>query len=112
MKGTMLVLLNRIFLVIFISVISFPTFSEEINTIPVAQNWVISENDNLIGYVFGWFIAVLVVLLVIFEESNDDEVSLFLVSAFAGKDLIQRCYREAVQRKYRFYSYGDAMLIL
>jgi S-adenosylmethionine:tRNA ribosyltransferase-isomerase len=37
---------------------------------------------------------------------------LFLVSAFAGKDLIQRCYREAVQRKYRFYSYGDAMLIL
>ncbi len=31
-------------------------FSEEINTIPVAQNWVISENDNLIGYVFGWFI--------------------------------------------------------
>lgn len=37
---------------------------------------------------------------------------LFLVSAFAGKELIQRCYREAVQKKYRFYSYGDAMLIL
>lgn len=37
---------------------------------------------------------------------------LLLVSAFAGKELIQECYREAVQQKYRFYSYGDAMLIL
>ncbi|MDA2934568.1 tRNA preQ1(34) S-adenosylmethionine ribosyltransferase-isomerase QueA [Acidobacteria bacterium AH-259-D05] len=37
---------------------------------------------------------------------------LLLVSAFAGKDLIEKCYREAIQQKYRFYSYGDAMLIL
>jgi len=37
---------------------------------------------------------------------------LLLVSAFAGKELIQECYREAVRQKYRFYSYGDAMLIL
>ena len=37
---------------------------------------------------------------------------LMLVSAFAGLDLIRRAYREAVQRRYRFYSYGDAMLIL
>jgi len=37
---------------------------------------------------------------------------LLLVSAFAGKDLIQECYGEAVERGYRFYSYGDAMLIL
>lgn len=37
---------------------------------------------------------------------------LLLVSAFAGRDLIQECYREAVERGYRFYSYGDAMLIL
>jgi S-adenosylmethionine:tRNA ribosyltransferase-isomerase len=35
-----------------------------------------------------------------------------LVSAFAGKDLLMRAYREAIDRKYRFYSYGDAMLIL
>jgi S-adenosylmethionine:tRNA ribosyltransferase-isomerase len=35
-----------------------------------------------------------------------------LVSAFAGKDLLVRAYQEAVHRKYRFYSYGDAMLIL
>ena len=35
-----------------------------------------------------------------------------LASAFAGKDLLMRAYREAIRRKYRFYSYGDAMLIL
>jgi S-adenosylmethionine:tRNA ribosyltransferase-isomerase len=35
-----------------------------------------------------------------------------LVSAFAGKDLIFRAYREAIEEKYRFYSFGDAMLIL
>lgn len=37
---------------------------------------------------------------------------LMLVSAFAGYDLIMRAYREAVQMEYRFFSYGDAMLIL
>jgi S-adenosylmethionine:tRNA ribosyltransferase-isomerase len=37
---------------------------------------------------------------------------LVLVSAFAGKGFIQECYREAIRKKYRFYSYGDAMLIL
>ncbi len=37
---------------------------------------------------------------------------LLLVSAFAGEDLIKTCYREAIQRNYRFYSYGDTMLIL
>jgi len=37
---------------------------------------------------------------------------IMLVSAFTGKDLLMRAYQEAVDRKYRFYSYGDAMLIL
>ena len=37
---------------------------------------------------------------------------LVLVAAFAGLDLVRRAYREAIERKYRFYSYGDAMLIL
>lgn len=37
---------------------------------------------------------------------------LFLVSAFAGLDLIKRAYEQAVEKRYRFYSYGDAMLIL
>ncbi len=37
---------------------------------------------------------------------------LMLVSAFAGKDLMDHAYREAIALRYRFYSFGDAMLIL
>jgi S-adenosylmethionine:tRNA ribosyltransferase-isomerase len=36
---------------------------------------------------------------------------LVLVSAFAGRSLIQQAYREAIRERYRFFSYGDAMLI-
>ena len=37
---------------------------------------------------------------------------LMLVSAFGGRDLILRAYQHAIERGYRFYSYGDCMLIL
>jgi len=37
---------------------------------------------------------------------------LILVSAFAGRELILRAYQEAIREGYRFYSFGDAMLIL
>jgi S-adenosylmethionine:tRNA ribosyltransferase-isomerase len=37
---------------------------------------------------------------------------LMLVSAFAGRERVLDAYREAVAHRYRFYSYGDAMLIL
>ncbi|QDV35015.1 tRNA preQ1(34) S-adenosylmethionine ribosyltransferase-isomerase QueA [Tautonia plasticadhaerens] len=37
---------------------------------------------------------------------------LVLVSALAGVDLVREAYAEAVRRRYRFYSFGDAMLIL
>ena len=37
---------------------------------------------------------------------------LVLVSAFAGHELIMRAYRHAVRERYRFYSYGDCMLIV
>ncbi len=36
---------------------------------------------------------------------------LMLVSAFAGRDAVLNAYREAVLRRFRFYSYGDAMFI-
>ena len=36
---------------------------------------------------------------------------LMLISAFAGKDEMMRCYEEAVKEEYRFFSYGDAMFI-
>jgi S-adenosylmethionine:tRNA ribosyltransferase-isomerase len=37
---------------------------------------------------------------------------LILASAFAGRDFVLRAYRHAVEQRYRFYSYGDCMLIL
>jgi len=37
---------------------------------------------------------------------------LFLVSAFGGRELIKKAYEHAVKSEYRFYSYGDAMLII
>ena len=37
---------------------------------------------------------------------------LMLVSAFAGREFLLRAYAEAIREEYRFYSYGDCMLIL
>ncbi len=37
---------------------------------------------------------------------------LMLVAAFAGRERILDAYREAVVQRYRFYSYGDAMVII
>ncbi len=37
---------------------------------------------------------------------------IMLVAAFAGKKFVDRAYQAAIQKKYRFYSFGDAMLIL
>jgi len=37
---------------------------------------------------------------------------LMLVSAFAGREFLLRAYQEAIRQRYRFYSYGDCMLIL
>jgi S-adenosylmethionine:tRNA ribosyltransferase-isomerase len=34
------------------------------------------------------------------------------VSALAGADFMRRAYEEAIRERYRFYSYGDAMLII
>ena len=37
---------------------------------------------------------------------------LMMISAFMGHDLMKHAYKEAVENEYRFYSYGDAMLII
>lgn len=37
---------------------------------------------------------------------------IMMVSAFGGHEFIKRAYKEAIKEKYRFYSYGDAMLII
>lgn len=41
-----------------------------------------------------------------------DSTPLCMVTAFAGEDFIYRAYSEAVAQKYRFYSFGDSMMIL
>jgi S-adenosylmethionine:tRNA ribosyltransferase-isomerase len=38
--------------------------------------------------------------------------TLMHVAAFAGFDFLMKAYREAIDQKYRFFTYGDAMLIL
>jgi S-adenosylmethionine:tRNA ribosyltransferase-isomerase len=37
---------------------------------------------------------------------------LMMISAFMGHDLMKESYKVAIEEKYKFYSYGDAMLIL
>jgi S-adenosylmethionine:tRNA ribosyltransferase-isomerase len=37
---------------------------------------------------------------------------IMMVSALAGRELIRQAYAEAIRERYRFYSYGDCMLIL
>ena len=37
---------------------------------------------------------------------------LLMIAAFAGHNLIKKAYQQAINEKYRFYSFGDAMLIL
>jgi len=37
---------------------------------------------------------------------------LLFVSAFTGKELMEQAYQEAIRERYRFFSFGDAMLLL
>ena len=37
---------------------------------------------------------------------------MMLVAAFGGYELVMNAYREAIEQQYRFYSYGDAMVLL
>ncbi|TAK52412.1 MAG: tRNA preQ1(34) S-adenosylmethionine ribosyltransferase-isomerase QueA, partial [Bacteroidetes bacterium] len=41
-----------------------------------------------------------------------ESTMLMLVCAFAGRDLVMKAYKKAIKEKWRFYSYGDAMLII
>ena len=37
---------------------------------------------------------------------------MMMVASFAGHELLKEAYKKAIEKKYRFFTYGDAMLIL
>ena len=72
---------------------------------------VLSHGEGMCGLYIrpGWRFRVIDALITNFHLPRSS--LLILVSAFAGRERILAAYREAVERRYRFYSYGDAMLI-
>lgn len=67
------------------------------------------EGDTSIFIYPGFKFNVVDMMLTNFHLS--ESTLLMLVSAFAGKENIMNAYQHAIKEKYRFYSYGDAMLI-
>lgn len=67
------------------------------------------EGDTDIFIYPGFEFNVVDMMLTNFHLS--ESTLLMLVSAFAGKENIMNAYQHAIKEKYRFYSYGDAMLI-
>ena len=67
------------------------------------------EGDTDIFIYPGFKFNVVDMMLTNFHLS--ESTLLMLVSAFAGKENIMKAYQHAIKEKYRFYSYGDAMLI-
>jgi S-adenosylmethionine:tRNA ribosyltransferase-isomerase len=67
------------------------------------------EGDTDIFIYPGFKFNVVDMMLTNFHLS--ESTLLMLVSAFAGKENIMQAYQHAIKEKYRFYSYGDAMLI-
>jgi S-adenosylmethionine:tRNA ribosyltransferase-isomerase len=68
------------------------------------------EGDTDIFIYPGFKFNVVDMMLTNFHLS--ESTLLMLVSAFAGKENIMQAYQHAIKEKYRFYSYGDAMLIM
>jgi S-adenosylmethionine:tRNA ribosyltransferase-isomerase len=68
------------------------------------------EGDTDIFIYPGFEFNVVDMMLTNFHLS--ESTLLMLVSAFAGKENIMQAYQHAIKEKYRFYSYGDAMLIM
>jgi len=82
-------------------------------TVRVLETWYYNHNLNGYTKLFiypGYKFQVVGGMITNFHLPRS--TLLMLVSAFAGKELIFCAYREAIEKKYRFYSYGDAMLIL
>ena len=69
-----------------------------------------SEGDNDLFIYPGFEFKVVDHLITNFHLPKS--TLMLLVSAFAGRDFILEAYRQAIEERYRFFSYGDSMLIL
>ena len=68
------------------------------------------EGETNIFIYPGYKFNVIDMLLTNFHLS--ESTLLMLVCAFAGKENVMKAYHHAIKEKYKFYSYGDAMLIM
>ena len=76
-----------------------------------SAGWVRAENGSCDLFIYpGYRFKAIDAMVTNFHLP--ESTLLMLVSAFAGRKKIMHAYQEAIKRKYRFYSYGDAMLII
>ena len=69
-----------------------------------------TEGDTQIFIYPGYHFKCLDALITNFHLP--ESTLLMLVSALAGREYIMKAYQQAVKEKYRFFSFGDAMLIM
>ena len=90
-----------------------------VRTLEQAGTWLHGEGVEGVAPVSGW--AELLILpgysfrmvdVMITNFHLPRSTTLMMTAAFAGKELLTEAYREAMRERYRFYSFGDAMLIL
>ena len=87
------------------------TVTRTLETVSDESGWVEGGSGQTETYIYpGYTFKIVKSLLTNFHLPKS--TLLALVIAFGGYDLVMRAYREAVSQGYRFYSYGDAMLIL
>lgn len=95
---------GRVFSVGTTSTRTIESFSDENGTVAAGSKWA-----DIYIYPPYSFKAVTALIT---NFHVPDSTPICLTAAFAGEEFLYRAYSEAVDRQYRFYSYGDAMLVL
>ena len=95
---------NRVIAVGTTSCRTLESFAQEDGSLPVSSGW-----TNIFIYP-GYQFKCIDALITNFHLPESTLV--MLVSAFAGRERVLNAYAEAVKERYRFFSFGDAMLIL
>jgi len=86
------------------------TSVRSLETAAVTKKWIEPYCGDTDIFIYpGYEFKIVDAMLTNFHLS--ESTLLMLVSAFAGQALVKKSYQEAIEEKYRFFSYGDAMLI-